>query len=627
MQSGDSSHGQEGATKSAESADPARAFERLSKFEYDVFLSYSSHDRPRALAVVERLTAAGLRVFWDRDILSGALWRPKLTKSLKTSQCVLVLWSSEAKASSWVQAEAELALKLGVLQQALLEPLELDLPFNQHQLMADLSTWQPGERHEALELLVQKLKACIGEPVASWEGQLVRERLRQIRRARTRKQALRVAAPVALLVGILLGSGALDAVFGFDTRVRLISVWARGALTDHRLDDRITFVRIDDSTKGSLGDDYYETWRSQLALAIKNLALQGASVIALDYTFKTVPDKAGTLALAKAIETARAPQTVGGKGSAVVVGVKAWSHGQPVVAQEIRDALDARPGSAPGYLGVTCGGREGGFATTFPVLVSKPIDTSGALPPVTKPDKNLLPSLAFATALASLGTENFEWQIDADRIVLNRPESRLAEEYVRLSGWGKESHAASECTIIAEGDSVAKLIVEQAPAKNPWRYELAFQEVVKSATGLEDKVRGQICLIGDANELHSVWSAGPAKVPGVKLHADALSTLLHGVALRRLPPLSQLLLMLLLGTLAALSRFAIPPSRRSKRLGLLASLVAVDILLAAASAAYLGLFMDAGYHVLAILVSYWYAERIEGRFFARPASVASGELP
>src|SRR5688572_20208184 len=182
--SGDPSHGQAGASANSESADPARAYQRLSRFEYDVFLSYSSRDRPRALAVVERLTAAGLRVFWDRDILSGALWRPKLTKSLKTSQCVLVLWSNAAKRSSWVQAEAELALKLGVLQQVLLEPLELDMPFNQHQLMTDLSTWRPGERHEALELLVQKLKACLGEPIASLEGQLARERLRQIRQGR-----------------------------------------------------------------------------------------------------------------------------------------------------------------------------------------------------------------------------------------------------------------------------------------------------------------------------------------------------------------------------------------------------------------------------------------------------------
>src|SRR5688572_29216932 len=157
MRSGESSH------------EPQRAYERLSQFEYDVFLSYSSRDRPRAAAVVERLEAAGLRVFWDRDILSGALWRPKLTKSLQASQCVLVLWSSEAKRSSWVQAEAEMALKLGVLQQALLEPVAPDMPFNQYQLIADLSTWQPGAAHEALEQLVQKLQAYLS-PLAAAEN-------------------------------------------------------------------------------------------------------------------------------------------------------------------------------------------------------------------------------------------------------------------------------------------------------------------------------------------------------------------------------------------------------------------------------------------------------------------------
>jgi len=604
MRSGESSHEQVRTGGNAEAAASAGVYERLSKFEYDVFLSYSSRDRPRAAAVVERLKAAGLRVFWDRDILAGALWRPKLTKSLKASQCVLVLWSSAAKASAWVQAEAELAQKLGVLQQTLLEPLELEMPFNQYQLIADLSTWQPGAPHEALEQLVQKLKALL-EPLADTENQLAAERLRQIRRTRLRQQALRAAAPVALGGGLLLASGGLDTALGLDTRVRLISVWARAALTDQRLDDAITFVRIDGSTKGSLERAYYDTWRPELALAVQNLAAQGADVIALDYTFEQ--DRVGTQALAGAIRAARE------KGSAVVVGVKSWSQGQPFVLSPISEALRARRGSAPGYLGVACGGKEGRYATTVPVLVSK--DQLEA-----KPSERLLPSLSFAIALAKWRQEKFEWLVDEDRIEI--PGLKLS---VPLSGSSEASSSVAECPVIAQGDLVAKLIIAQSPAESRWRSEVAFRDVVTSKAGLEDKVKGQICMIGDADERHSVWSGGPVAVPGVKLHADALSTLLNRTALRRLPPVSQLLLMLGLGTVAALVRFAIPPGRRSKRLALLIGLIGADLLLTVLSAAYLGLFVDAGYHVLAILVTYWYAERLEGRFFARPAAATSGE--
>ena len=595
MRSGDSSH---------EQARAGGADERLSKFEYDVFLSYSSRDRPRAAAVVERLKVAGLRVFWDRDILSGALWRPKLTKSLKASQCVLVLWSSAAKASAWVQAEAELAQKLGVLQQTLLEPLELDMPFNQYQLIADLSTWQPGAPHEALEQLVLKLKALL-EPLADTENQLAAERLRQIRRTRLRQQALRAAAPVALAAGLLLASGVLDAALGIDSRGRLVSAWARSVLTDQRLDDAITFVRIDGSTKGSLERAYYNTWRPELALAIQSLAAQGADVIALDYTFEQ--DRVGTSEVAHAIQAARV------KGSAVVVGVRSWSQGKPFVLAPISDALREREGSAPGYLGLTCGGKEGRYATTVPVLVSKgQLDSRSSERP--------LMSLAFATALAKWQQAKFEWLVDEDRIEI--PGLKLS---VPLSGSSEASSSAGECSIIAQGDFVAKLIIEQSPAESPWRHEIAFQDLVKSTTGLEDKVKDQICMIGDADERHTVWSLGQVAVPGVRLHADALSTLLKRTALRRLPPVSQLLLMVGLGTVAALVRFAIPPARRSMRLSLLLALVGADLVLTVLSAAYLGLFVDAGYHVLAILVTYWYAERLEGRFFARSAAATSGE--
>ena len=587
-------------------ADGARASGALSRFEYDVFLSYSSRDRERAAAVVARLREEGLRVFWDRDVVSGALWRPALTRSLRASQCVLVLWSRHSQGSPWVQAEAELALRLGVFQHLLLDQIELDLPFGQYQLLADLSTWTPGEGHEALEQAVRGVLARIANPVASLEQSLVQDGLRRLRRRRQAQTALRVAAPFALLASFALAAGLLDEALGIDTRLRLLSVWARGALTDHRLHDSLTLIRIDRETYRAFGKKRYDfTWRSDLARAIKNLAGHGARVVALDLTLPRQPAaESSTVELAEAIRGARMQH-----GAAIVVGVSAVNEaGQPEVEPAVREAL-ASEAPGRGDLGVSCGGTEGGFATTFPVLVSR-----GPGPPGSTAGRELLRSLSFATALAWWGEADVRWDVDADRIRLGGPGS------VPLSGWGLARLTSADCPLIARGSAVAKLIIEQSPARDPWRHVVPFEAAARDQlTDFDAEVRGRICLIGDVvaeEDQHLVWSAGLTQVPGVKLQADAITTLLDQTALRRLSPFLQLLVILGLGTLAAACRLAVPPGRGRIRLAGVTGLVALDLTLAVFSAAFGGLFMDAGYHVLAVLASYWYAQRLEGRFFA-----------
>jgi len=634
----------EGANAEAKAGDgrvsaeaQARASDRLARFEYDVFLSYSSKDRARAAAVVERLRAEGLRVFWDRDIVSGALWRPALTKAIRVSQCTLVMWSAAAQRSSWVQAEAEKALALGVFQQLLLEPVEVEMPFNQHQVMADLSTWRPGERHEALELLAARLRELVKEPVSDLEKFLVKAGLRRIRRRRQWRAALRVAAPIALIGSFLLAAGVLDRALGVDTRLRLISVWARGALTEHALHTRVTFVRIDAGTFRALGKEKYDkSWRGDLASAIRNLARHRAAVVALDITIQ--PVEAGSEAsaelveqtrqLAKAIREARSWDAAaegrdggsGREGTAVVVGVTAWDAkaSAPLIEPEVRAAMSRHAGRAPGYLGALCGGTEGGFASTFPVLIDKREAANGD-------DARLVKSLSLATSLAFWGTRRIAWSRSEDRIVKNDDPNSI----VRLSGTQTASESPEDCSIIEEKDELAELIVEQAPAADPWRRVVPFEKAVRGELdGFEARIRDQICLVGvDAKgvDRQRVWSGGITDVAGVKLHADAVTTILNGTALQRLPPFLQLGLMLVLGALGAWCRAGVSPRRRNVRAALLASLVAVDVVLAVVSAAYFDLFMDASYHVLAIVLTYWYAGRLEGRFFTGAPLRAQGE--
>lgn len=75
-------------------------------FKYDVFISYSSQDRPWAKQLADDLTARNFRVFFDRTNLEvGEQWEQQLEESLVISQHLIVLWSKNAFDSRWVDRE------------------------------------------------------------------------------------------------------------------------------------------------------------------------------------------------------------------------------------------------------------------------------------------------------------------------------------------------------------------------------------------------------------------------------------------------------------------------------------------------------------------------------------------
>jgi hypothetical protein len=338
-------------------------------------------------------------------------------------------------------------------------------------------------------------------------------------------------------------------------------------------------------------------------------------VVVLDMTFQTRDDassakQASTQELAGAISAVRGgvakPGRSGELNTAVVVGVRDLLDGRPNVEPVLRQALE-QPGAglAPGYLGVTCGGFEGGFATTFPVIVS----------PMGRQEP--LKSLALAAILAEARAEIRPWEVGDNRLELSGQVRPLP-----LSGWGEARRTPNDCSIINEGDQVAKVIIDQSFAQNPWQNAVVpFEDaVLGKLDAFKKQINQRICLIGadlrGKDQHRAFW--GSTDVPGVKLQADAISSLWNRVALRRLPPFVQLPLMLVLGSFAALSRFLIPPQRWKLRAATLSALIALDVTFAVISAVYFDLFMDAEYHVLAVLMSHWYAQRLEGRFIAMP---------
>jgi hypothetical protein len=72
---------------------------------YDVFVSYSSLDKPWAAKLGNELTRAGFKVFRDDRLDAGRPWEPQLQDALRESQHLVVIWSKNAKDSPWVSRE------------------------------------------------------------------------------------------------------------------------------------------------------------------------------------------------------------------------------------------------------------------------------------------------------------------------------------------------------------------------------------------------------------------------------------------------------------------------------------------------------------------------------------------
>src|SRR4051794_28114626 len=89
----------------------------------EVFISYASADRARVLPIADRLAAAGVSVWIDRNKIEGATrWAEEIALAIEGCK-VLVLACSDASMRSWaVKQEIQLA---GEDQKALL-PLLLE---------------------------------------------------------------------------------------------------------------------------------------------------------------------------------------------------------------------------------------------------------------------------------------------------------------------------------------------------------------------------------------------------------------------------------------------------------------------------------------------------------------------
>ena len=79
-------------------------------FEWDVFLSHSSVDKPRVARLAKRLEATGLKVWFDReDIDDGQDIVAAIEDGLQRSRVLILCMTKSALESEWVRIERNTA--------------------------------------------------------------------------------------------------------------------------------------------------------------------------------------------------------------------------------------------------------------------------------------------------------------------------------------------------------------------------------------------------------------------------------------------------------------------------------------------------------------------------------------
>lgn len=134
----------------------------------DVFISYSTEDKPAADAVCSILEKSGVHCWMaPRDIMPGSDWGGSIVNGIRTSRVLLLIFSSNANQSKQIKREVEVAADSGVT----IVPLRIEniLPSDSFKYFLGNIHWidalpPPLEKH--LYEVAAKVKAILGvDPV------------------------------------------------------------------------------------------------------------------------------------------------------------------------------------------------------------------------------------------------------------------------------------------------------------------------------------------------------------------------------------------------------------------------------------------------------------------------------
>ena len=129
----------------------------------DIFISYTSADRPQAKILSSQLLELGYSVWWDRDLCGGEEYGDVIETELYQANLAIVLWSESAKKSIWVKGEATKALEAGKLIPVRIDNLQIPLPFGGVHTI-DLSTWSGEASDQPFQQLLKTIDKRLKTP-------------------------------------------------------------------------------------------------------------------------------------------------------------------------------------------------------------------------------------------------------------------------------------------------------------------------------------------------------------------------------------------------------------------------------------------------------------------------------
>jgi len=130
---------------------------------HDVFLSYSTQDRERLQPLFQALERQGWSVFWDhRTIEIGDQWGKKIDRAIRTSKCVVVVWSKASVDSEWVLEEANIGKQRDVLLPIRIDEVIFPVGFTMRQT-GDFVHWNGDANDPQFIRLAGKVRELVAQ--------------------------------------------------------------------------------------------------------------------------------------------------------------------------------------------------------------------------------------------------------------------------------------------------------------------------------------------------------------------------------------------------------------------------------------------------------------------------------
>jgi formylglycine-generating enzyme required for sulfatase activity len=127
----------------------------------EIFVSYKRERWKAAEHLAKVLRLYGFAVWFDFQLVKGSDFGLQIDRKIREAKAVVVLWCTMSAGSRWVAEEADLALNLGILVPARIEPCELRAGFRLLDDI-DLSPWDGSPRSHQLDPLIEALESRIG---------------------------------------------------------------------------------------------------------------------------------------------------------------------------------------------------------------------------------------------------------------------------------------------------------------------------------------------------------------------------------------------------------------------------------------------------------------------------------